>query len=118
PQECLDSVAMGPYVQSSEKLQYSNVDQESAFLSALWDSAGPLGGLDAASIRLTSSYRFVTYRWLRDADRTSLPIDTFAQLGPKGQYNRTRNFELVFEADANDRLQFTTGLNYFTEDGN
>ena len=113
---CDEEVPFGPFVYSSDKLTFSNIDEERAFVVAEWDSAGPVGALDNLTAKMTASYGYSTYSFLQDRDYSSLRIDATGTVGgPDANTNRTRNAELVLEGIVNDRLDFVAGVNYFEE---
>ncbi|MEN8259069.1 MAG: TonB-dependent receptor [Pseudomonadota bacterium] len=112
---CDEDAAFGPYVNSSDKVTYSNVDLEGVFVAAQWDSDGRVGGLDRLSVKINASHRYTTYTYLQDRDYSSFRIDAIGTFGADGQNNRTRNGEFLLEGVVNDRLQFVVGINYFEE---
>jgi len=112
---CDADVAAGDFVHSSDKITYSDVDEEIFTLGVEWDSDGAVGGLDNATVSFRGSYRDMQYNYFADRDYSSWPIDSIGTGSTKGQNNETFGFELLFEAQANDRLQFTVGVNYFDE---
>lgn len=113
---CDADVAAGDFVHSSEKITYSNVDEEIFTLSADWDSDGPVGGMDNLSVAMKGSYRNMQYNYFADRDYSSWPLDAIGTGSEDGQNNETLGFELVFEGQVNDRLHFTAGINYFDEE--
>ena len=112
---CDADVAAGDFVNSSDKLSFSDVDEEFFQLGIEWDSDGPLGSLDNANLKFKASYRDMQYNYFADRDYSSWPLDAIGTGSADGQSNETSGFELVFTADANDRLRFTVGANYFDE---
>lgn len=113
---CDADVAAGDFVHSSEKITYSNVDEEMFQLGAVWDSDGSVGGLDNLSISAKASYRNMQYNYFADRDYSSWPLDAIGTGSEDGQSNETLGFELIFEGQVNDRLHFTAGVNYFDEE--
>jgi iron complex outermembrane receptor protein len=115
---CNGDAAISEFVNSQDKITFSNIDQQSLFATAQWDSGGAVGGLDNLMVKMTGSYRFNDYDYLQDRDASFLAIDavgTKAGNFDVGQDNTTRGFEFLVEAQVNDRLEFTTGVNYFYE---
>jgi iron complex outermembrane receptor protein len=112
---CDADVAAGDFVHSSEKVTWSNVDEEMFNLGVQWDSDGAVGQLDNATVSFKGSYRDMQYNYLADRDYSSWPIDAIGTGSKDGATNETFGFELLFEAQASDRLQFTVGVNYFDE---
>ncbi|MFQ6005841.1 MAG: TonB-dependent receptor, partial [Woeseia sp.] len=112
---CAADVAAGDFVHSSDKFTFSDVDTDTVHLAAQWDSDGAVGGLDNLTINARGSYRYMEYTYFADRDYMEWPVDAIGTSGPEGQNNETFGFELLFEADASDRLRWTAGVNYFDE---
>jgi len=112
---CDEDASFGPFVNSADKITFSNVDQEGVFVVAQWDSAGPVGALDSLTAKVTASYREISTTMLQDRDYSSLRIDAIGRLGTEGSSNETRNGEFLLEGVVNDRLDFVAGINYFEE---
>jgi len=112
---CDADVAAGDFVNSSDKRSFSDVDEEIFQLGVQWNSDGPLGSLDNASLNFKASYRDMQYNYFADRDFSSWPLDSIGTGSKDGQNNETTSFELVFEAQASDRLKFTVGANFFDE---
>jgi outer membrane receptor protein involved in Fe transport len=109
---------LGDFVVSNEKIVSTGADQEAAFLSAAWDSGGAVGGLENATVTINASYRYNEDFYVLDRDKTNVAIDAIADApfdSGKGQNFTTRNFEVIFNGDVNDRLQFSTGLFWYEE---
>jgi len=119
---CNSDAAAGTYITSSDKVTFSNVDAKAAFFTAQWNSDGPVGGLDDLNFKAIASYRGTNYHYLQDRDGMFYDIDNVGTAvwsnsagGNVGQDNWTRGWELLIEAQANDRLEFTVGVNSFHE---
>jgi iron complex outermembrane receptor protein len=112
---CDADVAAGDFVHSSDKISYSDVDEEIFQFGAVWDSGGPSGSFENTMVSFKTSYRNMQYNYFADRDYSSWPIDSIGTGSKDGQSNETYGFELLFEADVNDRLRFTVGANYFDE---
>ncbi|MDH3350918.1 MAG: TonB-dependent receptor [Gammaproteobacteria bacterium] len=112
---CDADVAAGDFVHSSDKITFSDVDEEIFQLGVVWDSDGPAGQMENATVSFKASYRDMQYNYFADRDYSSWPIDSIGTGSTKGQNNETYGFELLFEGQANDRLHFTAGVNYFDE---
>jgi iron complex outermembrane receptor protein len=115
---CNGDNAIDEFVNSQDKITFSDIDQQSLFATAEWDSGGQVGGLENLMVRMTGSYRFNDYDYLQDRDASFLAIDAIGTqpgLYDVGQDNTTRGFEFLVEAQVNDRLEFTAGVNYFYE---
>jgi iron complex outermembrane receptor protein len=112
---CDADVAAGDFVHSSDKISFSDVDEEIFQFGAVWDSDGESGSFDNATVSFKASYRDMQYNYFADRDYSSWPIDSIGTGSKDGQNNETYGFELLYEADVNDRLKFTVGANYFDE---
>ncbi len=112
---CDADVAAGDFVHSSEKKTFSDVDEEMFQLSVDWDSNGAVGGLENATVKAKYSWRDMQYNYFADRDYSSWPLDAIGTGSKDGQNNETYGFEVLFEADVNDKLKFTVGANYFDE---
>ena len=93
---CDEDVSFGPFVMSSDKITFSNVDQEGAFVAAEWLSGGPMGQLDSLSFRVTASHREILYDYLQDRDFSSFRVDAIGTIG-EGPENSTNSAELLLE---------------------
>ena len=111
---CDADVAAGDFVMSSEKNTFSDVDEEIFQLGVRWDSDGPLGGMNNATVNFKASYRDMQYDYFADRDYSSWPLDSIGT-DAAGASNETTSFELVFEAEASDSVRFTVGANFFDE---
>ena len=112
---CDADVAAGPFVNSSDKLTFVDLDVESVFVAAQWDSGGAVGGLDDLSVKLSGSYRKTDYDYYFDRNVSFYDIFDVGTYGAIGSDDITRGAEFLVEAQANDRLSFTAGVNYFYE---
>ena len=119
---CDADAAAGTFVNSSDKITFSHLDVDSVFASAQWDSDGPVGGLDSLTFKVNASYRGTDYDYLQDRDYSlydidniGMPIWATSSGGDIGQDNWTRGSEVLVEAQVNDRLEFTVGVNSFYE---
>ncbi len=114
--QCDADAALGPYVMSSEKLTFSNVDQDGFFMAARWDAGEPVGALENLGVRINASYRHIGYDYLFDRDFTPFRIDALGTVGDDPNTNVTRNFEVLLEGVVNSRLDFIVGVNYFDDE--
>jgi iron complex outermembrane recepter protein len=112
---CDADVAAGDFVNSSDKNTYSDVDEEIFQFGVEWDSNGAVGSLDSATVNFKASYRDMQYNYFADRDYSSWPLDSIGTGSKDGQNNETYGFELLFTAEASERLRFTVGANYFDE---
>lgn len=119
---CNRDVALGAFVNSSEKRSFTSVETTGAFISANWASGGRFGALDDASVTMNASYRNVDFDFLHDRDFTPFPIRAIGLVGSDPpRYTRTRSAEILFEGAVSDRLDFVTGFHFFedeTKNGN
>jgi len=112
---CSADNALGPFVHSSGKRMFSNVDTEGVFFSADWDSGGAIGRLSNLNVRISSAYRNVDFENLHDRDYMELLILALGTAnGPRNTV--TRSTEVLVEGVVNDRLDFVTGVHYFDEE--
>jgi len=116
---CNTDVAMGDFVQSAEKVQFADADTDAAFVAAVWDSGGAVGGLENLQLRFNGSWRDTNYNWLVDRDKTPGHIDTLGAVGDglrnPGQNITTRSFEFILDGQVNDRLSFLVGAYAYEE---
>ncbi len=117
---CDTDVSLGEFVTSGEKDQYTNIDNDAVFVSANWDSSGSVGGLDNLGVTINASWRDTSFPWLVDRDKTPLGIDTLGTSGSNTGLDLvtvvTRSFELLFEGQVSDRLEFVAGVHFFEEE--
>jgi len=116
---CETDRSMGDYVASNEKIVSTGADQDALFVSADWDSNGAVGSLDNLQVQINASWRYNEDFYVLDRDKTNVAIDAIADApydSGKGQNFETTNFEILLNADASDRLSFTTGIFYYEED--
>lgn len=112
---CDEDNAAGDFVHSSEKITWSKVDEEMYTLAVDWNSDGPIAGMENLSVSAKASHRTMQYNYLADRDYTWWPLDGIGTGSDDGSTNETDGFELILEGQANDRLQFTLGVNVFDE---
>lgn len=121
---CAADAAQGPFVNSSDKVTFADIDQEAVFASAQWDSDGAVGAFDDLSVKISGSYRFNDYDYQQDRDASFYDIDSIGEVstaelgsgyGKIGQDNWTRGAEFLVEGNLSDRLELTLGVNYFYE---
>ena len=113
---CNASRAAGDYTHASEKDSFSNADNMNLFFSAVWDSDGPVGGLDNLEIRGNMSFRDTQFNWIVDRDYTPLPVDTLGHVDENDGSNlSSRGLELIFDMEVNDRTNVLVGLYSFDE---
>ena len=114
---CDRSNAAGEFATAAEKDHYANSDTNAVFASANWDSGGEIGGLDNLQIRTNVSWRDADFNWIVDRDSTPLPIDVLGHVAEDDGSNlTTRNFEMIFDLDVNDRLSMLFGFYLFEEE--
>ena len=78
--------------------------------------------MDDLNITFNASFRNTDYDYQQDRDGSFYDIDNIGMPvwansagGDVGQDNDTRGWEFLVEGAANDRLDFTFGVNYFHE---
>jgi iron complex outermembrane receptor protein len=112
--------AAGEFVKSGEKIQYANIDTSSVLVSANWESNGPVGALEELSVSISSSWRDSEYPYLIEQDNTPLPLSTIGMgsedPNSNAHFNVTRSFELIFNGQVSDRLEFVVGTHFFDEE--
>ncbi len=119
---CASDAAAGTYVTSSDKYHFADLRVDSGFLTLQWASGGEVGSLDDLNVKFNTSFRETDYDYLQDRDGVFYDIDNIGMPvwatsagGDVGQDNDTRGWEFLVEGSANDRLDFTFGVNYFHE---
>lgn len=119
---CAADAAAGTFVTSSDKYHFSNLRVDSGFITAQWASGGETGVVDDLNIKFNTSFRNTSYHYQQDRDgvfydidNIGMPVWAMSAGGDVGQDNDTRGWELLVEGSANDRLDFTFGVNYFHE---
>ena len=117
---CNAARALGDHVSTTEMFTYSNTDVSTAFLTAVWDSDGPLGNLANATITTNLSYRNMNEAFLSDSDTSAWPLFYIGvDTDGLGTLSETKNLEVLFEADVNERLDFIVGtwiFDHYTDD--
>ena len=118
-QDCLDDNLAGEFVNSSEGPDSNKAGSDNLFLAAVWDSGGPIGGVENLQVRTNFSLRDSFYTFESDRDKTSLPVDSLSHVGGgKGFTQENTNLEMIFDATVSDRLNFLVGLYYFDDVAN
>lgn len=119
---CATDAAAGTFVTSSDKYHFSNLRVDSGFITAQWASGGETGIVDDLNVKFNTSFRNTSYHYQQDRDgvfydidNIGMPVWAMSAGGDVGQDNDTRGWELLVEGSANDRLDFTVGVNYFHE---
>lgn len=106
----------GDYVHASEKESFSDADNNAIFASIAWNSDGEIGGLDNLEIRTNVSFRNSRFNWIVDRDYTPLSVDNLGHVDEgDGTNSSTRNLEVIFDMEVNDRLSALVGLYIFDE---
>lgn len=110
--ECAAAAARGPFTATTDTETYTNFDTKNANLTAEWDSGGPVGGLDNLVVRASYSWREMQNPWFNESDYTSFPYAYFKVTAPDGSgtLNENKSFEVLFEGDINDRMNFLVGF--------
>jgi len=110
--------ALGPYVVSSEKLGFLELDNENVNLSFQWDSNGAVGGLDNMTVKFVLSSHETAWNYLADRDYTQLDVDAIGTppLDGRGQVRTTEQAELLFTMDFSDSVNLVFGGNFFDDE--
>jgi outer membrane receptor protein involved in Fe transport len=96
----------------------SFVDNDSISLDALWESSGPVGLFEAASVQIQMSSRYNSYRYQQDRDFGPGVIDHIGNNpnpGSRGIQRNTDEFEVIFTGDIGDRATVTLGTYWFDD---
>ena len=120
---CNASRDAGPYNFISEFEVFRNFTSTGLFGIATWDSIGPTGKLDNASVKISAAFRETTHQALAERDYTAERLQSFGSfISPSGKAlgreTEATNLEALFQGAALDgRLDFTLGYNYFEDQG-
>ena len=118
---CNASKAAGNYRFISDLDGFTDITQAGLIGAATWDSNGPTGRLDNASVKFSAAVRERTFRGLRDLDLSSERLHSIgAFITPSGavfgRHTETSSMELLFQGIAVDgRLDFTLGYHYLKD---
>jgi len=117
---CLEDFQAGIYNTSQDMPNtYSDVDNEMLELNATWNT-DQLGGMENASVQFLSAHRETGYWYMQDRDFSPLIIDHVGNYGGnssnQGVNRTTDEFEIIFNADVNDRLHLTAGAYWLDDD--
>ncbi len=105
-ESCQTSRAMGDYVTSQDFDTKSYVDNEWITVDATYDTQEAIGPFENFVWQIKGSRRYNEYRYLQDRDFTEFKIDGvgMSPFGARGQNRVSNEFETLFNADINDRL--------------
>ena len=119
---CAADAAAGTFITSSDKYHFADLEVDSGFVTVQWASGGEIGGLDDLTVKLNASFRETDYDYQQDRDgvfydidNIGMPVWATSAAGDVGQDNDTNGWEFLVEGAANDRFEFTVGVNYFSE---
>jgi iron complex outermembrane receptor protein len=117
---CQTDVESGVFTTSQDMPNtYSNVDNNMYELNATWD-VDQLGAFENASVQILTAHREAGYWYYQDRDFSPLVIDHVGNYGGnssnQGVNRTTDEFEVIFNADVNDRLHLTAGVYWFDDD--
>ncbi len=119
---CAADAAQGTYVTSSDKYHFSDLAVDSGFFTVQWASGGETGIVDDLNVKFNASFRNTDYDYQQDRDgvfydidNIGMPVWAMSAGGDVGQDNDTEGWELLVEGTANERIDFTVGVNYFYE---
>ena len=115
---CNEDNRQGDYVTSSEKASILELDNENFNATFEWDSAGPVGALDNATVKIIASTHETSYNYFQDRDYSSVGIDAIGTppFPGRGQTRTTENFEVLFTGVVSDRVDFVVGAHFFDDD--
>ena len=115
---CNTDNAMGDFVTSSEKASMLELENQNVNATIQWDSAGEVGGLDNLNVKVIASNHVTDYNYFQDRDYSSTPMDAIGTppFPGRGTIRTTTNFEVLFTAVANDRVDFVLGAHFFNDD--
>jgi iron complex outermembrane receptor protein len=116
-ESCETSRAMGDYVTSQDFDTKSYIDNEWITLDATYETQEALGPFENFNWQIKGARRYNEYRYLQDRDFTEFKIDGvgMSPFGSRGQNRASTEFETLFNADINDRLNMTAGF-YWLDD--
>ena len=116
-ESCQTSRAQGDYVTSQDFDTKSYVDNEWITVDATYDTQEALGPFENFNWQIKGARRYNEYRYLQDRDFTEFKIDGvgMSPFGARGQNRASSEFETLFNADINDRLNMTAGF-YWLDD--
>ena len=116
-ESCQTSRAMGDYVTSQDFDTKSYVDNEWITVDATYDTQEAIGPFENFNWQIKASRRYNEYRYLQDRDFTEFKIDGvgMSPFDARGQNRVSNEFETLFNADINDRLNMTAGF-YWLDD--
>ncbi len=111
--ECITDTNMGDFVTSDEREEFTDADDQAAFLAVAWDAGETLGALEGAEMKINASWRESDYNYSVDLDNSPFDIKNQHTVGPTSIRDTNRSLELLFDATANDQLTFLLGAYYF-----
>jgi len=116
-QSCETSRAMGDYVTSQDFDTKSYVDNEWFAIDATYDTAESYGPFENGNWQIKAARHYNEYRYLQDRDFTEFKIDGvgMSPFDARGQNRASPEFETLFTADINDRLNMVAGVYYLDD---
>jgi len=120
---CNASRDAGPYNFISEFEGFTDFTSTGLFGIATWESIGPAGKLDNASVKISAAFRETTHQLLAERDYSAerfLSVGSF--MSPSGEAlgreTEATSLEALFQGTALDgRLDFTLGYYYSEDEG-
>jgi len=103
----------------NDRVNYSDIDNEMFTLNTQWDSDGPLGPFEGATVQIQGAHRYSSYNYAQDMDKGPGIISHFGTV-PKSSdgINRTTDeFEVIFNGQLSDRLNITAGFYWLDDEG-
>ena len=116
-QSCETSRAMGDYVTSQDFDTKAYVDNEWFTIDATYDTPENYGPFENGNWQIKAARHYNEYRYLQDRDFTEFKIDGvgMSPFDARGQNRASTEFETLFTADINDRLNMVTGVYYLDD---
>ena len=117
-ESCAQDAASGSvYSSYQDATTSSDVDNDMFHFNALWQSDGPVAGMDSASVEIKGGWRYSSYNYYQDRDFGPGIIDHIGNnpKGSRGIARWTDEFELIFNSQINDALNFTAGVYWFDD---
>jgi len=116
-ESCQTSRSMGDYVTSQDFDTKSYIDNEWITIDATYDTGESYGPFENGNWQIKAARRYNEYRYLQDRDFTEFKIDGvgMSPFGARGQNRVSNEFETLFTADINDRLNMVAGF-YWLDD--
>jgi outer membrane receptor protein involved in Fe transport len=116
--DCEANAAAGDFVTTQNMNTGSFVDNDMYTLDVTWDSEGPIGMFENASVQFKFADRENSYRYQQDRDFGQFTIDHIGNAPfpeAAGILRKTQEIEVIFNADVTDTVNVTLGAYYFDD---